>query len=501
MTRFDEQIQKIQQLRKQREDSEERLYATQLQINKLDKLLRQAKRTAAASESGGQTGGGLENERNRLQTAYEDLKKQLDLQTANLQQETAAIYVDPHPRASIGGLNDGIPFLLLPVRIETRFASVGRSAELWVRIYPDDVAIHTHEKLLTDDEVAAGTRYWKALFDAEKNGGEHKEDQKKAAWNELASSFGPQRAAWIAGQTKPVNWTPDLGGLSSPDDLQFPPQDQTKTDAWTRAPRTNVLPDRFVVMLYQGETLVLEQVGAPVPDELIVGPDPLDAGGSFRTEDGKLLFGGGFDWASDFDKAVALGMGFKIPLTAAQASAGFDKLLVLGVYLSADATASQARLEALLDNHHYSPKGFSLVPQGTPTNNTEQDGSGYSKNDPFNGISYFVEIGDPLFGADTDCDGRNLADALGIEYDPLQHILHADGVDYRQVVLMNKALYPATLGYFLETLLQPVIGQAGLDALRSFFCDNVTGRGPLPALRVGDQPYGVLLASNFGKWK
>jgi len=28
----------------------------------------------------------------------------------------------------------------------------------------------------------------------------------------------------------------------------------------------------------------------------------------------------------------------------------------------------------------------------------------------------------------------------------------------------------------------------------------VTGRGPIAAIRVGNQPYGILLTSNFSKW-
>src|SRR5438046_7939837 len=66
---------------------------------------------------------------------------------------------------------------------------------------------------------------------------------------------------------------------------------------------------------------------------------------------------------------------------------------------------------------------------------------------------------------------------------------------------MNTALYPGTLGYYFDTLLQPVVDEPSQDVLRDFFLRNVTGRGPLPAIRVGDQPYGVLLTSDFSKWQ
>jgi hypothetical protein len=435
------------------------------------------------------------------QAAYVQAKQQYAKTDIELSGAIAQIYVDPHPRASVQQLNDNIPFLFMPVRIETRFITSGNLSELWLRIYPDDIAIHTHEKLLTDKELKEGIIYWKALFGAEKNGGTEKEEGKKAAWNLLAKTFSPQRAAWVALQTKPTNWSDDLSGIENADGLVFPSPELTKPDTWSRAPRVNVLPDRFVVTLYEGNTVTKEVVGSLIPDELFVGPDPMDAEAGFVTKDNKLLFGESYDWTSDFDKAILNGMGFKIPLTATQASKGFDKILVLGVNLSASESAAQQMVEELIDNHHYSPKGFSIIQQGSATNNTDDNGSGYTKNDDFSDTSYIVEAQKPLFGEGDDCDGRNLANALGIEYTPLQNIAHSNGQDLAEAVAMNTALYPSTLGYYFDTMLRPVLSEAQQDKLRSFFVHQVTGRGPLPAIRVGDQPYGVLLTSNFEEWK
>ncbi|WP_315820302.1 hypothetical protein [Paraflavitalea speifideaquila] len=58
--------------------------------------------------------------------------------------------------------------MMMPVRIETRFIATREHTELWLRIYPDDIAVHTHEETLTGEEVIEGTKYWIALFDAEK---------------------------------------------------------------------------------------------------------------------------------------------------------------------------------------------------------------------------------------------------------------------------------------------------------------------------------------------
>ena len=160
-----------------------------------------------------------------------------------------------------------------------------------------------------------------------------------------------------------------------------------------------------------------------------------------------------------------------------------------------------AEIEALIDNHHYSPKGFSLIKQGIPTNNMEGSESGFTKNDSFDKVSYFVETGEALFDDDDDCDGKNLADALGIEYGPLRYVLNSDGKDLRQARAMNIALYPSTLGFYFATMMKPVLDDSSQDRLRSFFTTYVSGRGPIPAIRIGNQPYGVLLTSDFSKWQ
>lgn len=447
----------------------------------------------------GQSVEELERRKKELEAFREQASRELRASEANLNRAIEAIYVDPHPRRGLSNLDDGIPFLMMPVRIETRFVTIGRAPELWLRVYPDDIVIHSHEPILTDQEVVEGKKYWQAIFNAEKNGGEQKDDQKKSAWNNLALLFGSPRAAWIAKQTKPLNW--DLiGDLTESSQLNFPVFDLTKTNAWSRAPRTDLLPDRFVVMLYQANELVKEQVGNIIPDELIIGPDPMNPDDSFVTKDNKLVFGQEFDWTSDFEKAIQVGLGFKIPITPAQVESGFDKVLVLGVLLSADEIESKKNIESLIDNHHYSPNGFSLVKQGTPTNNTESESS-FTTNDPLNDTSFVVETGDPLFTPTDECDGRNLAEALGIDYDPLQHILHANATDHREAVALNTAMYPATLGYYFDTMMQPVLDENTQDELRKFFIRYITGRGPLPAIRVGSQPYGVLLTSDFSKWK
>ena len=50
-----------------------------------------------------------------------------------------------------------LPVALLPVRLETRFATGAAGPELLVRIYPDEIHADRHEPELTAEEDAAGT--------------------------------------------------------------------------------------------------------------------------------------------------------------------------------------------------------------------------------------------------------------------------------------------------------------------------------------------------------
>ncbi|HMG93704.1 MAG TPA: hypothetical protein VK589_26785, partial [Chryseolinea sp.] len=441
-----------------------------------------------------------EEKKRKQRNEYKSGRDKLDEVRGQLHTAIGSIYVDPHPKTAIKNLDDKIPFLLLPVRIETRFVNQGRQPELLLRIYPDDIAVHTHEGILTDKEITEGEKYWKVIFNAEKGAATGKEDRKRSAWSYLATLFGSQRSAWVARETQPTNWT-GLDDLEQEDELVFPVHDLTKTSDWSRAPRTEILPDKFVAIFYEGDTIVRQETGNIIPDELFLGPDPMDAEAAFVMKDNKLVFGTGYDWMSDFDKAVEFGMGFRIPLSQAQAVNGFSKILVLGVSLSSNETTSGSAIESLINNHHYSPKGFSLVRQGAPTNNTDLEESGYTKNDSFNEISYYTETGKPKFSFPDECDGRNLADALGIEYGPLQYVLNSDAQDHQEAVAMNTALYASTLGYYFGSMMQPVVGESFQSMLRDFSVNHVTGRGWLPAIRVGNQPYGVLLTSDTSKWE
>lgn len=480
------------------QEAEDSLYSSQNHLKAKEEQLLHAKRLGKTGEN---AVARLMVEIRRLKTEISRAEGLFESAKTNLFEILDSFHLLNQPQKLVEELDDHLPFLLFPVRVETRFMTVEEGKELWVRIFPDDIAVHTHEKALTKDELNAGMTYWREMWAASREENvDNKTELEKGAWRALAEGYGSYRAAWIASETKPETLEVD-----EVEDLQFPEFDEEilKQDSWSRAPRSKVMPDRFVVMSFSGGKKIHEKIGNLIPDPLYLGPEPQRYETEFVQAEGELSMGENLEWLTNFDKAVEIGMGVRLPLEGVHVEKGFDRLLVLGLWLSSDAQETQQLLEELVDNHHYSPDGMSLVPQGTPTNNTDRRGSGFSSTDAGEETSFLVETGSPNFEI-TDihsdkADTQLFVEALGIEHGPLEYIQHAGIRDIKEAQAFNKAMWSATLGYFMDEMLN--LSPATVGHTREFFTDFVTGRGPIPAIRVGSQPYGILPTTVFSRWQ
>jgi hypothetical protein len=376
------------------------------------------------------------------------------------------------PSADAARLDARVPIAFFPLRLETRFDVPQK--QLLVRVYPDEILADGHEPELTSAELADGQAYWTRV-DADAGQG-------LAAWQALLANYAPERAAWLVRAT-----TPDA------------PAPALRPETWTRAVSAPLLPDRFVVLGYRAGKEVVRAFGSVVlePLALTVGPDAAPEDALDVAGDGTLVLDDRVVWTVDFERAVAAGMAVRVPLADADLRLGFDRLLVFGLKTSLSVADTSAALAALLDAQHYT-RGLAFVKQGTPSNNGADGPSAFPPVDPDGSASYRTELGAPL---DTPSgDGVRFARALGLDSSVVAHIDGADRVEQAKARAMNRVLFPATLGYFLEQMMQPVVTDAGVDQARSWFVEFVRGRGALPLFRVGNVPYGLLVATSLARY-
>lgn len=507
-------------------------------------------------------------------------------------------------RSGDATLDARVPLGDVPIRVSTGTRIEDR---LVVRIFPDDLAVDTHEEALTQAEREAGITFWLATLAAGE--AEADEEKRRAAWRALCLGRGTRRAAWIARELEPedpaetdgaaaarkaerlldaldaalrrllgpsrvklataasaakklatlLKATEDLPAealtalrshfartagaahrvlelrplatldeasakaakeleraitaasaalrgmaVEPPPEPVFPAATSTKDGAWTRAATAAGLPTRFVVVAVAGGQPVHVVAGAPVDPDLALSVDPAgddadpNAPGGFAVDPatGELRVASSIRWMVDLGEAHAKGMAVTIPITPAEAAAGFERVYVVGLAGDASAADGAARLEALLDNHHFGETGLGLVGVGTPTNNTEAGGAGFTSDDDPD-AAFSVErgasqLGAPAAGNPAATDGARLASALGVSPDTFAHIHGATGTHAAEGETMARALWPATLGSWLEDHGGELVPPPVRRRLRAFATAHVSGRGLVPAFRIGQQPYGVL---------
>ena len=388
------------------------------------------------------------------------------------------------PPASPPALDAQTPLLFLPVHIETRFMDLaGGTSELWVRIYPDQISVNSHEPELTSQEISDAGNYWTVAWSQPAGS-----DLVQSVWSDLVTRYGAPRSAWIVLKMTPTNLPP--GTAPGPNFPQAP----KRSGSWTKPAIADLLPDSWTVVTISQTATETDQAiyrSGPVQPGLAVGLTP-----SAPTIAPGSIVDSGMHWLVDFDAALAAGMALKIPLAAAQRTAGFDRIFVYGLRQKNAEGATD--FASVLDAHHYTD-GFALVPQGAPSNNTPDAQSEYSRKDPGAKISFAVERGDPL-NADPADDGNVFAKFLGIDPFHLDHVRHADGFGARNGTDMLTAIWPATLGYFLSQMMADVFTPDQVEAAREYLMVSAIARGPIPAFRAGVTPYGVLPATSLFRY-
>jgi hypothetical protein len=399
--------------------------------------------------------------------------------------------------AAIGAVSGELPLVLLPVRLETRFQTVSDLADLLIRIYPDDLHVDTHEPGLTEEEEQWGRNYWEETW----RGGPS-DARERQVWAQIADAFSPQRAAWIVRSLEPQNpdarpQAPIDTGQPLPVAPKFPAVIR-RAAVQTRAPHAQLMPDQWMAIGYGTFGRAFTAVGNPVREPLAAGPapdlndQPPPGTGTAEAVDADMK------WLVDFNEAIAAGMAIRVRLPE-EVQGGLSRLVVLGLKHSIDPLASSKRLAALLDAQHYS-RGIELLHRGTSTNNSAASRSGFGAPDIGHERSFATERGAALSAAGDGSGGQRLATALGVQADVFAHVQGADDRDQIAQRDVNAALWPSTIGYFLDQRLRGVLIDAELRAVRRHFINYVRSGGPLAPIRFGRQPYGCLPVTSLDWW-
>lgn len=396
------------------------------------------------------------------------------------------------PSTSFGGPSTSHPLVLFPVRLETRFTTEDGVAQLLVRVYVEDLAVDWHEPSLTDSETEWGKAFWEQVWRSGPN-----EARKQAAWGQLTERFGAPRAAYVADVMRPTNDASRPGTEVAADaSLSVSPVFPTPPTGPRRGPQTHVMPDRWVAIGWVDGARAFTYAGRSITsDPLQVGPSPEQSGGFDATT---LADHPALGWLVDFSAAEANGMGLRIPF-ALPPGKRIERLVVLGAKGSITPGEGARRLADLFRAHRFTD-GLSFIPQATPTNNTPEMISGYNSLDTGYETS---PVADPMRYSVG--DGSNLdvlSRALGIDASVFDRVRGTGVPEQRDAYHMNTLLWKASWGYALEHLLEGP-GSPSDNAIRlgrEHFASFVRARGPLPALRVGRQPYGVLPAISLDRW-
>ncbi len=412
--------------------------------------------------------------------------------------------IDPNPFA---GLDRELPVALLPVRLEVRFGTRAledlRFPVLRVRIYPDDISVTKDRSALTAGEVSAGEEYWRDVTGLAND--ESRPVAERGAWERLAREVGAYRAPTVASQTKN-----GYGGAARP----------------VSGPLlASLLPDQWVVTGWTGDRRALIGASGPVKPDLAVGLTQdkdlrfgIDPAGALKLDKETL-------WLGDYEQAEAVGMAVTLDLLNVEGNPhlgpdeNITRLLAFGIRGLGPEMTAEAQAAELLDliERHNLHHGARFLAQGTPTNNLRGVRSPWKLSpDAFAArpTNAPADAGFPdkvLRG-----DGSNaevLAYAFGLKPGQLGGLANGELKEQALARLMNEALFPVTWGEMIGNFMLPNMIESptddglipALSAANSFalqhFRDFVRARGPLPAILLGKQPYGVLPITDSGAWR
>jgi hypothetical protein len=362
--------------------------------------------------------------------------------------------------------------VLLPLRLETVFRQ-GNDATwtMRVRIVPDEASIRRHDPVPTPLEVRLATAMWQAVHDALAEADRPlpadrwlDREASRTAWEVLCRQVTPTRAAWLAGAFPPVlageTVTIDAPAADHPSPPNrvggFPPT----IEIWCAF--AGEAPARLAVTTVDPAALVFDVIGG-------------------RAEvDGTVVEQADRWWVS-FVAAKAVGLGLELGLPDGHGPADIAVLYAIGLGDEHPAAHIQDQADA---------GELALMTLGAATNAVDGNQAANLGHDP---DDWRRVAADRLRGGATYALGQ----ALGGQSDTVTAIPGADGVPDLDQALV-RSLWPALWGHHLRDVWG--FGDAA-DRLGAWAGEHLRPEGGLPAIRIAEQPYGLLPTSIMSRWR
>ena len=343
--------------------------------------------------------------------------------------------------------------VLLPLRIETKFTPPQDPAG-WVmriRVIPDIPSIDRHDPLASDVELASVEAMWRNC------GGDLTSGQGVAEWRAFCARHSAGRAAWLARTFPPVISDAEVT-VNRPAQVRTTPQIADLAG----------LPPTIQLWLQRGGGAPVLAATLTLNPALLRSDPPDPSSGETR-------------WWSSYATAVQAGLATEIDL-GPQAD-DIDALYAVGVGGGDPAPLFAAHRDA---------GELAVLPLGAPTNTVDGEPAADLAQDPETWRQLVLTGGAGDLGTaavSTAITGRPGALA------PLPGgAAYSTDLDHQMVA----AMWPGVFGFGLKNLWSI---EDGAFAAGQWALDNLLPQGPVPPIRIGDQPYGVLPVTDLRAWQ
>lgn len=368
--------------------------------------------------------------------------------------------------------------VLLPVRIETAFDPHAGGCRLRVTVIPDVPWIDRHDETVRDEELSALDATWRDAA------GDFTTDAGRVAFNRLAHAYGGARAAWLA-RTFPAQAGADgfeanragaqMRDTPRPSLIRGLP---LAIELWAVRTPTAGAPVLLATLNPSGNALRIElneEAPAPDPGEEVFNPTWDGARAAGLAADIELSDVGVLP--EDIDVLYAIGIGDDDPteLFAAHRDAGLLAILAPGMPTNTVAGAPAADLGR--DDEAW----IATVRA--------------ARSDDEEGLLSATLTGQRDRLGPVPAPARGRADkAPGDQALPI--LPHNERAQF-----LVRALWPALWGANLKDIWGIDFGDPdAVLRLGEWAGKNLLPEGPLPPIRIGDQPYGVLPVTSLARW-